>query len=81
MHYGAFHCSGSIAHGNFQFIGPNLNRLCSSIMENVVAKGSDKTIKSCKKGNYYACHFLIMQFIVVTICKLSKPSSSLSACL
>jgi len=48
--------SGSRAHGNFHFIGPNVQSLCKSIMENVMTKYSVKTIKHYRKGDHYVSH-------------------------
>ena len=36
--------SGSRVHGNFHFIGPNIQSLCKSIMENVMTKYSVKAL-------------------------------------
>ncbi|XP_065911906.1 uncharacterized protein [Dysidea avara] len=42
---------GSSAHGNFHFIGPNVQNLCKSIMDSMVTKSSDKPVKHCRKGD------------------------------
>ena len=58
-----YHCyylnySGSAAHGNFNFIGPALTTLCSSIREKVLTSG-DESERVIKKGDVLYLLYII----------------------